>query len=83
MFENHRKSRIQHCERSELRLQMSGQKLIKNAKKIVKNGKIEIFKCDILSNFQTPCTLLSLHLSVMGYREYIIQLDGGIERKDT
>ena len=52
-------------------------------KKIVKNGKIEIFKCDILSNFQTPCTLLSLHLSVMGYREYIIQLDGGIERKDT
>ena len=31
MFENHPKSRIQHCERSKLRLH-SGQKLIKNAK---------------------------------------------------
>ena len=29
--ENHRKSLIQHCERSELRLHLSGQKLIKNA----------------------------------------------------
>mgnify|MGYP006903775049 CR=1 FL=1 len=31
MFENHRKSLIQHCEQSELRLHLSGQKLIKNA----------------------------------------------------
>ena len=30
VFENHRKSLIQHCERSKLRLR--GQKLIKNAK---------------------------------------------------
>jgi len=32
VFENHRKSLIQHCERSELRLHLSGRKLIKNAK---------------------------------------------------
>jgi len=32
VFENHRKSLIQYCERSELRLLLSGQKLIKNAK---------------------------------------------------
>ena len=32
VFENHRKSRIQHCERSELSLHFSGQKLIENAK---------------------------------------------------
>ena len=32
MFENHRKSLIQHCDRSELRLHLSGQKVIKNAK---------------------------------------------------
>ena len=34
MFENHPKSRIQHCERSELSLYFSGQKLLKNAKMI-------------------------------------------------
>ena len=33
VFENNRKSLIQHCERSELRLHLSGQKFIKNAKK--------------------------------------------------
>ena len=36
MFENHRKSLIKNCERSELRLHfecLSGQKLIKNGKK--------------------------------------------------
>ena len=33
VFENRRKSRIQHCERSELRLRKSRQKFIKNAKK--------------------------------------------------
>ena len=33
VFENHRKSRIQHCERSELRLHviLIGQKLVENA----------------------------------------------------
>ena len=34
VFENHRKSLIQHCERSELRLHFGEQKLIKNAKKL-------------------------------------------------
>ena len=33
VFENHRKSLIQHCERSDLRLQLSGKKLIKNVQK--------------------------------------------------
>ena len=32
VFENHNKSRIQHCERSELRLHFQWTKLIKNAK---------------------------------------------------
>ena len=32
MFENHRKSRIQHCERSELRLHFEWTKGHKNAK---------------------------------------------------
>ena len=32
VFDNHRKSLIQYCERSGLRLHLSGQKLIKNAK---------------------------------------------------
>ena len=32
VFENHRKSLIQHCERSELHLHLSGPKLIKNVK---------------------------------------------------
>ena len=85
MFENHSKSRILHCERSELPLHFEStkQKYIENAKidpfwrvfenlklpvkqcysvprqvtyigqKLVKNAKIEKFKCDILSNFQT------------------------------
>ena len=65
MFKNHRKSLIQHFERSELRL--SGQKLIKDAKKgpvlpdrsvftgqkLMENAKIEKCKRDILSYFQT------------------------------
>ena len=42
---------------------LSGQKLIKNAKKqsyqtgqkLVENAKIERFKCDILGDFQTLC----------------------------
>ena len=33
VFESHRKSLIQHCERSDLRLQLSGKKLIKNVQK--------------------------------------------------
>ena len=32
VFENHRKSLIQHCERSELRLHFEWPKFIKNAK---------------------------------------------------
>ena len=43
VFENHRNSLIQHCERSELCLHISGQKLNKNAKN-TKNGQF----CDFL-----------------------------------
>ena len=32
VFENHQKSLTQHCERSELRLHLSGQKFMKSAK---------------------------------------------------
>ena len=39
VFENHRKSIIQHCKRSELRLHLSGQKLIQNAKLSKAEGK--------------------------------------------
>ena len=35
VFKNHRKSLIQHCERSELRLHLSGQKFIENAKMFI------------------------------------------------
>ena len=67
VFENHWKSRIQHCERSELRLHFEWPK-VKSAKNsqivlpdrshligqiLEKIAKIEKFKCDILSNFQT------------------------------
>ena len=52
VYENHQKSRIQHCERSELRLHLSGQKLIKNDKNWSKMPKV---KCDIFGNFQTLC----------------------------
>ena len=47
VFENHRKSLIQHCERSELRLHFEWKKFLKNAKnsqfgqKILENAKIE------------------------------------------
>ena len=34
VFENHRKSRIQHCERSELRLHFEWTEVNKNAKKL-------------------------------------------------
>ena len=37
VLENHTKSLIQHCERSELRLHLSGQKVIKNAKNGIKS----------------------------------------------
>ena len=51
MFENHRKSLIQRCERSELRLQT----LYSVTRQVIfdwtKNWSK--FKCDILSNFQT------------------------------
>ena len=47
---NHRKSLIQHCERSELRLHLSGQKLIKNAKngpfwQVFENLKFVVTQC--------------------------------------
>ena len=63
MFENRKKSLIQHCERSELRVQ----KFIKNAKNSFRKTEVcsqivlpetgqnwlKMPKCDILSNFQT------------------------------
>ena len=75
------KSRIQPCERSELRLHLEWTKVhqkmvnfgeffeslkVKQAvlrvlnfdwTKIDENEKIQKFKCDIMSNFQTLCTL--------------------------
>ena len=56
VFENHRKSLIQHCERSELRLHFEWTKV--KGQKLVENAKIENFKCDIFSNFQTMCVCL-------------------------
>ena len=82
VFENRRISLIQHCERSELRLDIAWTKSsLKSAEndqfwrvfqkseafgkrvlpdksvlicqKLVEIAKIKIFKCDILSNFQT------------------------------
>ena len=64
VFENRPKSRIQHCERSELRvhfddfldnwsfLSKSVTKYVTfKRSKLVKNAKIETFKCDILGDF--------------------------------
>ena len=50
VFENHTKSLIQHCERSELRLLSSGQKLIKNDKngpfrRVFENLKLAVKQC--------------------------------------
>ena len=50
VFENHRKSLIQHCERSELRLHLSGQKLTRNAKnslfwRVCENLKLAVKQC--------------------------------------
>ena len=50
VFENHRKSLIQHCERSELRLHLSEQKLSKNAKngpiwRVFENLKLAVKQC--------------------------------------
>ena len=70
MFENHRKRLIQYCERSELRYILNGQKLISEScgqtvlpdrslltrQKLVENAKIDKFKCDTASNFQTMCS---------------------------
>ena len=85
MFENHRKSLIQYCERSELRLHFEWTKVnwkcqkwsilerfwkleacsqtvlpdrsVLIGQKLAENAKIEKFKCDILSNFQTMWTV--------------------------
>ena len=50
VFENHPKSRIQHCERSELRLHLSDQKFIKNVKngpfwRVFENLKLAVKQC--------------------------------------
>ena len=50
VFENHRKSLLQHCERSELRLHLSGQKLIENVKngpfwRVFENLKLAVTQC--------------------------------------
>ena len=45
VFENHRKSLIQYCERSELRLHFEWKKFIKNAKKCSKNVKPAVKQC--------------------------------------
>ena len=80
VFENHRKSLIQHCElrlhlewtkvtlkcqkwsilASFLKPEACGQKVLPDksvliGQKLVENAKIQKFKCDILSNFQTIC----------------------------
>ena len=83
VFENHRKSLIQHCERSEQRLHFEWTKVNQKCQKwsilasfckpeaccqtvlpdssvligqkLVENAKIQKFKCDILSDFQTMC----------------------------
>ena len=50
VFENQRKSLIQHCERSELRLHLSAQKFIKNTKngpfwRVFENLKLAVKQC--------------------------------------
>ena len=50
VYENHRKSRIQHCERSELRLHFEWTKVDKNAKngqfrRVFENLKLAVQKC--------------------------------------
>ena len=94
MFENYRKSLIQHCERSELRLHFEWTKVNQKwsilasflkleacgqtlspgrsvliVKKSVENAKIQKFKCNILSNFQTICQILefNVNLNVAGF----------------
>jgi hypothetical protein len=58
VFENYRKCLIQHCERSELRLNFEWTKINTNAKKWAIWRVFE--KCDILDDFQTmwPCPYL-------------------------
>ena len=52
VFENHWKSLIQHCERSELRFILSGQKkLMKSLNRTKIGEKWQKLKCDIWSNF--------------------------------
>ena len=46
------KSRIQHCERSELHTVLPDRSILLR-QKLLENAKIEKFKCDIFSNFQT------------------------------
>ena len=53
VFENDRKSLIQHCERSELRLHFSVVRSLLIGQKLMENAKIEKFECDFLGDFQT------------------------------
>ena len=56
VFENHRKSLIQHCERSELRLYFWVNKSSLSQKWFnLENVRIETFKWDIFGHFQTIC----------------------------
>ena len=64
MFENHSKSLIQHCERSELPLHFEylDKSLLKMPdrsiliwQKFVENAKVEKLKYDILGDFYTLC----------------------------
>ena len=56
VFENHRKSLIQHCERSELRLHFERKKVFKNAKnhpfwRLVENLKLLSKQCYQIGHF--------------------------------
>ena len=74
VFENHRKSLIQHCEQSELRLHLSGQKFSKTAKtgqKVLPDAiqdkhwwKKPKIKCDLCGDFQTLCPKFSAYCNL-------------------
>ena len=54
VFENHRKSRIQHCERSDVLLHsLNGQKFIKNAKNGTFWRVFEKLKFAVKQGYQT------------------------------
>ena len=73
VFENHRKSLIQHCQRSELRLHFEWTKVNWKCQKwsiltsLWKCQKSK-FKCDILSSFQTMC----IYIIILSNRSKIL-----------